>query len=339
MKEKASVTLIRSINSSIVLNYLLNNPDAAISDISKASGLSLPTVTRTINKALKIGLVISTILRGEEKGRKAQCYAFNEDYCKSLLIHIKETRLLIEVVTLSGKIINKEQFPITQENILNDFHSIIKAQMAAFDNIKNICVTFPGHISCGFVYNSHAFPQFTGLNLKQLLEETYGVTACVMDSVKVLVFAGQLYVPDYNAKSVLFLSFETEDGYGSAVSVRGVTFPGRTGGFGELYRIPVDKQKKKLTPQKLYTALTQSMIAVVNPNAVVFYGNSSIDFDKIMEVISQEFWEYAVPEVYFGKGIIHDNFEAMKHIAFDCVMESIEPEKANSDPINTWFKK
>lgn len=337
MKSKVDISLVKNINRDLIYKYLLLHPNSTIPEISKVTGLSLPTVTRTINSSLEIGLISITDVRGDEKGRKAQCHSFNEDYCKSLLIHIKESRVFVRIVTLSGKTIFQQQSPISNENILQKLHNIIAAQFKDFTDIKNICVTFPGHISKGHVYASHAFPEFNGLNLKKILEDTYNVTACITDSVKVLVFSGDLYVPDYMNKMVLFLSFETEDGYGSAVSVNGVAFPGRTGSFGELYRLPINKQDKNLTDQQLYTALTQSMVAVVNPDAIVFYGDSSIDFNAIMDVISCKFFDYAIPEVYFGNTIIDDNFEAMKNIAFNCTLNSIYSADQGREIIQTWF--
>lgn len=36
-----------------------------------------------------------------------------------------------------------------------------------------------------------------------------------------------------------------------------------------------------------------------------------------------DFPEYAQPKMYIGAGLIHDNFEAMKNMAFDLVLDNI----------------
>lgn len=323
MKEKASLSLVRHINSEIVLTYLQRHPNATIPEMSRASKLSLPTVTRTINSSLAIGLVHMTERKGEEKGRKAQCYAFNDAYGCALLMIVKEQRILIQVVSVSGKILHRMQVNnVQQDEILQMLHTVIKKQMAAFENIKCVCITLPGHIRNGYIYASHAFPKLNGTDLKALLTQEYHVPVSVMDSVKVLPYAGREYEPDFRKKVVLFLSFEVEGGCGAACSMLGKTYPGTTGGFGELYYLPIPFGR--MTRQQKYTRFAQTMLAVTNADTVVYYGDDSVDFDKITEKLKEELPAYALPKFYVAQGLIHDNFQAMKNIAFDNVLDSIE---------------
>lgn len=324
MKEKASLSLVRHINSEIVLTYLQRHPNATIPEMSRESKLSLPTVTRTINSSLAIGLVQTTARKGEEKGRKAQCYAFNDDFGCALLLLIKEQRILLQVVTIGGKILHRTQVNIVKDEVLSMLQATIEKQLAAFQNMKCICITLPGHIRDGFVYASHAFPKLNGLDLQNQLAERYKMPVSVMDCVKVLPYAGRAYDSEYRKKSILFLSFELENGCGSAVSVRGKTYPGTTGAFGELYYLPIPYNR--LPRQQKYTRFAQTMIAVINADSVIFYGDDSVDFDKIIERIHEELPDYAMPEFHVAHGLMHDNFEAMKVLAFNQVLDSIEKE-------------
>lgn len=324
MKEKASLSLVRHINSEIVLTYLQRHPNATIPEMSRESKLSLPTVTRTINSSLAIGLVQTTARKGEEKGRKAQCYAFNDDFGCALLLLIKEQRILLQVVTIGGKILHRTQVNIVKDEVLSMLQATIEKQLATFQNMKCICITLPGHIRDGFVYASHAFPKLNGLDLQNQLVETYKMPVSVMDCVKVLPYAGRAYDSEYRKKSILFLSFELENGCGSAVSVRGKTYPGTTGAFGELYYLPIPYNR--LPRQQKYIRFAQTMIAVINADSVIFYGDDSVDFDKIIERIHEELPDYAMPEFHVAHGLMHDNFEAMKVLAFNQVLDSIEKE-------------
>ena len=63
---------------------------------------------------------------------------------------------------------------------------------------------------------------------------------------------------------------------------------------------------------------------MTNADTVVFYGDDSADFQKIIEKLTEELPAYALPKFYIAQGLIHDNFQAMKNIAFDNVLDSIE---------------
>ena len=322
MKEKASLSLVRHINSEIVLTYLQRHPNATIPEMSRESKLSLPTVTRTINCSLAIGLVQTTARKGEEKGRKAQCYAFNDDFGCALLLLIKEQRILLQVVTIGGKILHRTQVNIVKDEVLSMLQATIEKQLAAFQNMKCICITLPGHIRDGFVYASHAFPKLNGLDLQNQLAERYKMPVSVMDSVKALPYAGREYDKDFRKKVVLFLSLEVEDGCGAACSMLGKTYPGTTGSFGDLYALPFPFAR--MTRQQKYMRFAQAMVGMTNADTVVFYGDDSADFNKIIEKLTEELPAYALPKFYVAQGLIHDNFQAMKNIAFDNVLDSIE---------------
>lgn len=321
MKPKANLSLVRNINSNLILKYVLRYPDTTIPEISKATKLSLPTVTRTINKALEEGLINATDKKGDFKGRKAQCYAFNGSFCRSLLMMVKEQRLLIQVVTISGMVVRRGQFPVTNDTLLKKLDEVICNQLKSDDLIKNVCITLSAHTRDGFIYASHAFPCLNGVDLQQRIESAYAVRAVVMDSVKALPFSCESSMSDYYKKAVLFLSFELEDGCGSAISVRGKTFPGTSGAFGELYYLPL--KRDTLSREELYIYFTRAMLAVINPDVVVFYIDESAEPDKIMAAALADFPEYAQPKMYIGAGLIQDNFEAMKNIAFDLVLDNI----------------
>ena len=214
------------------------------------------------------------------------------------------------------------QVNIVKDEVLSMLQATIEKQLAAFQNMKCICITLPGHIRDGFVYASHAFPKLNGLDLQNQLAERYKMPVSVMDSVKALPYAGREYDKDFRKKVVLFLSLEVEDGCGAACSMLGKTYPGTTGSFGDLYALPFPFAR--MTRQQKYMRFAQAMVGMTNADTVVFYGDDSADFNKIIEKLTEELPAYALPKFYVAQGLIHDNFQAMKNIAFDNVLDSIE---------------
>ena len=79
-----------------------------------------------------------------------------------------------------------------------------------------------------------------------------------------------------------------------------------------------------MTRQQKYMRFAQAMVGMTNADTVVFYGDDSADFQKIIEKLTEELPAYALPKFYVAQGLIHDNFQAMKNIAFDNVLDSIE---------------
>lgn len=322
MNNKADTSLVRNINDGIIYKYLLKNPNSTIPEISKATGFSLPTVTRTINTSIEIGLIEPTLIIGGEKGRKAQCYYFNKLFCNSLLIMIKWQRLIFKIIDVVGDVVEEDEIKINESNVIPTLKQLIGGKNREYSNIKTVCITLSGHIKNGIIYSSHAFPKLNGLNLKNYIEERLHVHVSVKNSIKILPYCGEAYIDNFKHETVLYLSFEDEDGCGAAISVNGQALSGANGAVGELYYIPI--KRKRLTKAEIYIKFTQTMIATINPDSIVFYHDDTVNIKQIISKTFEEFPDYLIPKTYIGKGIIHDNFEAMQNIAFDFIKDSIQ---------------
>lgn len=336
MRERAAVALIKNLNSSLILENLWNNPNSTIPEISRSCNLSVPTVTRTIQKCLEKDLILATELRGDECGRKAQCYIFNDNYCQALLVNITEKIVSVQVVLLNGRAVFTGEYIPKKTNIVEQLHGIIEEQTKSFDKIQFICITLSGHIRNGYVYASKSFKHLKGVDLKMMIESEYHINTMVMDSVKILPFVSREYYRDFAERAgILFLTLGEKMGFGAACCVRGVLFSGSTGLAWD-YNL-YSGSKKKTTLQQKSLSYAQDMIVGVNPDSVVLYADETVDVQKIVDELRDVFPPYYMPEVTIGKEFNSDLFLAMKYASLDSILDGIIPTKKEKSPMKIWF--
>jgi len=84
----ADMSSVKLANYRLICNYVHNHGAVTIPQVSLATGLSLPTVTRAIDYSIENGIMRTCGIVGGEIGRKAQVYSFNPDYIHFLFISL-----------------------------------------------------------------------------------------------------------------------------------------------------------------------------------------------------------------------------------------------------------
>lgn len=335
--KKVAISLVKNINSDIILNYLVTHPNVSISKISQDTGLSRPTITRTIHKGLAIGLIQETERRGEELGRKAQCYSFNQNHCNSLLLYVNKKTVFVWLIRLSGQKIFQAQFPVDEDRLPRQLHAIIHEQMTEFDNIQNVCVSLPGHITNGYIWASAVFPALNGTPLQKEIEEKYSVSAFVMDSVNMLTFSGYDFIPNCGDKNISFVYTDPGGKLVGALFSRGVNFPGVYGCVGDSRLLPLQTG----SAQQNYTNFAQILITNWNPEIMVLYPTQSVDIKLFMKTLQDFYPPYILPEFILREDPLADTFSALKHVAFALTLDSVnkkaEKKETEEDPMQIWY--
>ena len=319
MGTNADMSLVKLANYRCVWNYIHSHGEITIPQIAKATGLSIPTVTRAIEYSLDEGAVRSVGIVGGERGRKANLYSLAPDYMHFIFISIHGRNLHFEVHNFLSEIIQRGSFTVSDENILSLLDSVIKKLILQDSLIRFVGIAFSGTVFEGKIIESFIFPSLVGFDLKEYLEKEFSVIAIVENDLHAAVSAFSKYASaSENGITVAF--YFGDGGYGSGILVDGKLLRGAHGSAGELHDVVTTN--KSVRSDLTYAEVLRSLIAVLNPDTVVLYPNGNVNESEIKKVALDGMREYQIPHMIENRNFTKDTFIGL--IAL-CKEKLIEP--------------
>lgn len=194
LTQMANPSVQRAINLSAVFNYLREYGPTYKQHISRALGISLPSVTRALNALIERGFAEHTEYRKNKKSRTVPYYQ----------ITIKENFVIaIDVLkgTISGRNLNSS-FPVEQFHIHNtdplipslvrEIHIFLQNTLEKkAEQIQAICIGLPGIVDVerGIVNRAIYHPNLESIPIKDELEKIFHCPVFVDNVVNLAVYA------------------------------------------------------------------------------------------------------------------------------------------------------
>lgn len=319
MGSNADMSLVKLANYRCVWDYIHSHGEMTIPQISKATGLSLPTVTRAIEYSLEEGVVQSVGIVGGERGRKAIVYALAPDYMHFIFISVHGQRLHYEVHNFLSSVIKSGTYDVDDSNIFSVLNNIIKNCIENDSFIKFIAVAFSGAVFEGRIIESLDFPSLSNFPLKAYLEEEYSLTAIVENDLHCAAAAASKYAPQYEKGTTVAFYFGDE-GYGSGILINGEILRGASGSAGELHNVATE-HKSERSPLT-YAEILRTVCAVLNPDRVILYPNGGIDIEKVKTIAFENVSLREIPELIENLNFTKDTFFGLVAL---CKEKLIEP--------------
>lgn len=147
--------IIKASNKKKILNFLYKERETTKQDISKETGISIPTVTNNINQLLKEGIVEEAGVFASTGGRKPVAIKFmpNAKYAFGINISIDNVRIILVNLDVDIKYditINTAQyknFDMIIKCIFNQIEKIISEQNIPKEKILGIGFSLPGTVN------------------------------------------------------------------------------------------------------------------------------------------------------------------------------------------------
>lgn len=245
---KVDKSLINTLNKQNVINIILNNDPIFRAEISRATGLSIPTVMKLTDEFIQKGL-IREIGKGESSGGKPpELLEFIPDSHYIIGVDIGTTNIVSIMMDLSASIVYKH---VTSTNIKDYPSAIINRIIKTIDktivnsNIKKdkllgIGIGMPGLLDCqnGRVLFSPDFG-WEDIDLVSPLKEKFGLTI-IMDNVTRAMAMGERWF-GLGRDTENFMCVNLGYGIGSAIVIGGELYSGSSGSSGELGHITLEK--------------------------------------------------------------------------------------------------
>lgn len=319
MGETADMSIVKLANYRCVWNYIHSHGTVTIPQISQATGLSLPTVTRAVDFGVSDGLICTCGIVGGERGRRAQTYSINNDFMHFLFILLHCHRLYYQVQDFLRNILVSGDFSIDDSSALADMKSVIKKRTLDDPLIKTVGISIAATVNNGMVYESYDYPSLNGFDLKGCLEKEFGKTVIIENDLHAAVCASLRYLPEVNSKVIVAYLFG-EDGYGSGILVNGELLRGSTGAAGKITNIVVTQEDRH--SNKFYAEVLCSLSAIINPDTVILYPHGKANSKKVQSLAFKNFKSQKVPDIVEDRSFFADVFFGLRQISNTVLLEA-----------------
>ncbi len=241
-EEASRPTSLRRIHSRELYLLLRANSPCSRADLVRLSGLSGPTVSRTIEELEQRELVVSVGFGKSGGGRPPDQLSLNQGYLYVAGLEIKDSGIRVALADLEGNRIAQcasrlpsrktpetvvQKLVVSVERLLKR-HSIAKRKLYA------ICASAPGITDnrTGNLIFAPFLKDWGDIPLRKLLESAFAVPVIIENESNLHALGERAYGAAKGEDHFVFL--EVGNGVGAGIFINGMLYRGASGSAGEI---------------------------------------------------------------------------------------------------------
>ncbi|MFJ1747153.1 ROK family transcriptional regulator [Streptomyces sp. NPDC088116] len=268
-------SLLRRINSAVVLHSLRGAGSLTLTDLTQITGLSRPTVEGVVEGLIEAGLVVeSAPEEGEARrqGRPARRFRFRAEAGHLLGIEIGPHRVAALLSGLDGRIVNSGSREVSEtadaderlERVRLVVADVLRRAGVARNSLRAVGVGSPGIVEAdGTVRLGTALPQWTGLPLGERLRRSFRCPVLVENDANAAAVAEQWKGAATDSDDIVFVLAGLSPGAGALIGGRlHRGFGGAAGEIGALHLLG-----REVTPETLLS-MTDEPLPPLDEQAV-----------------------------------------------------------------------
>ncbi|QTZ95398.1 ROK family transcriptional regulator [Streptomyces auratus] len=270
-------SLLRRINSTVVLHALRAADSPTLTDLVQVTGLSRPTVEGVVEGLVEAGLVAEAAA-GEgarRQGRPARRFRFRTEAGHLLGIEIGPHRIAALLSDLSGRVLDSAQRPVAEtapaeerlERVRAVAADLLRRSGVPRSALRAVGVAGPGIVEAdGTVRLSTALPGWTGLRLGERLRRSFRCPVLVENDANAAAVAEHWQGAATGSDDIVFVLAGLSPGAGSLIGGRlHRGFGGAAGEIGALHLLGREATPEKLlsTTGKPLHPLDEAQVAAV----------------------------------------------------------------------------
>ena len=245
-------SLLRRMNSALVLDVIRARGPLSRPDIARATGLSKPTVNEVVELLIGAGWVDEAAAGDGERprrpGPRARLLRFRADLGHVLGIDVGANKAVALVADLSGRVLAREHRPVGgparagPDALLGEVRAIADAALARAGvpraALHAVGVGTPGVVDpeSGRVALAPQLAGWEGLELGARLEAAFGCPAAVDNETNISLLAEVAHGAAAGVRDALYV--QAGVGIGAAILVGGQLYRGAGGAAGEIGYLP-----------------------------------------------------------------------------------------------------
>ncbi|MEU6384293.1 ROK family transcriptional regulator [Streptomyces bauhiniae] len=237
-------SLLRRINSAVVLRALRDADCATLTEITRATGLSRPTVEGVVEGLAEAGLVVERAAdegTARRQGRPARRFRFRAEAGHLLGLEIGAHRVVAVVADLDGRVLGTQTRDVDEkapaderlERLRGTVAELLRRTGVPRGSLRAVGVGTPGIVEAdGTVRLGTALPQWTGLHLGERLSRSFRCPVLVENDANVAAVAEHWQGAAKDTDDVVFVLAGLSPGAGSLIGGR--LHRGHGGAAGEI---------------------------------------------------------------------------------------------------------
>ncbi|MEU1281453.1 ROK family transcriptional regulator [Streptomyces sp. NPDC005805] len=260
-------SLLRRINSAVVLHSLRAADSPTLTDLTRITGLSRPTVEGVVEGLVEAGLVVESVPEeggARRQGRPARRYRFRAEAGHLLGVEIGPHRVAALLSGLDGRIIGAGTREVSEaasaddrlEKVRGAVADVLRRTGVPRGNLRAVGVGSPGIVEAdGTVRLSTALPGWTGLPLGDRLRRSFRCPVLVENDANAAAVAEHWKGAGTDSDDIVFVMAGLSPGAGSLIGGRlHRGFGGAAGEIGALHLLGRD-----VTPEKLLSTTDEPL--------------------------------------------------------------------------------
>ncbi|MFD4985140.1 ROK family protein [Streptomyces sp. NPDC058374] len=241
-------SLLRRINSAVVLHALRGTECATLTEITRVTGLSRPTVEGVVEGQIEAGLVVEVAAEegaARRQGRPARRFRFRAEAGYLLGLEIGSHRVSAVLSDLDGRILGTAQKDVLATAPADERLERLRAAVADLlrragvsrQAVRAVGVGSPGIVEAdGTVRLGTALPEWTGLELGERLRRSFRCPVLVENDANTAAVAEHWKGAAVGSDDVVYVMAGLSPGAGSLIGGRlHRGFGGAAGEIGALH--------------------------------------------------------------------------------------------------------
>ena len=270
----ASTVTVRGMNQEIIRNCLKGREQVSKTDLAALTGLSFPTVSRTIDHLVNTGEVETVGAGSSSGGRCAMLYRLNPLHAVYLLLTIERGRLRWKLKDLGGNVLaqaSRQREGRLWEAIGETAQSI----KGLYPQLRAVVIGAAGMVSKGRLMLSEGDQELEGRDLEGFFSERLEVPVRAVNDMNAA--AAGCWSRTGMERGACVCLYLGGNGMGAGIVLDGRVWSGAADFAGELGFLP--DMKERLQPwkdtfsargmQEVYRRIIQTYAVLLNPERIV----------------------------------------------------------------------
>ncbi|MGW6056282.1 ROK family transcriptional regulator [Streptomyces sp. NPDC055189] len=260
-------SLLRRINSAVVLHALRAADFATLTEITRITGLSRPTVEGVVEGLIEAGLVVETAAEegaARRQGRPARRFRFRAEAGHLLGLEIGPHRVAAVLSDLDGRVMGTAARDVDEtasaderiERLRTAVADLLRRGGIARSSLRAVGVGSPGIVEAdGTVRLGTALPEWTGLPLGERLRRSFKCPVLVENDANTAAVAEHWKGAATESDDVVFVLAGLSPGAGALIGGRlHRGYGGAAGEIGALHLLGRD-----VTPETLLSTTDEPL--------------------------------------------------------------------------------
>ncbi|QKW26474.1 ROK family transcriptional regulator [Streptomyces seoulensis] len=225
-------SLLRRINSAVVLHALRATDCATLTEITRVTGLSRPTVEGVVDDLIGAGLVMETAAEegaARRQGRPARRFRFRAEAGHLLGLEIGAHRVAALLADLDGRVVGAQAKEVAEtadaderlERLRTAIAELLRRAGVPRSALRAVGVGTPGIVDAsGTVRLGTALPGWTGLHLGERLGRSFKCPVLVENDANAAAVAEHWKGAATDSDDVVFVLAGLSPGAGSLIGGR-----------------------------------------------------------------------------------------------------------------------